>query len=134
MPKHECPRCGLESRSSRGSWADRHSATTALCALLAGYMVVNVIVMYPWFCIPVLVVVAAFWVDRRNRKRTALMARADYENQAQLLRESPQSPAGPPAAKRQKVRRPPRGADHWATTQPIRAQDDGGPRPPRNPS
>src|SRR3954454_2025714 len=117
-PKHECPRCGLKTRSSRGSWVDRHAATTALCGLVAGYIIVNVVVAHPWFCMPVLVVVAAVWVDRRNRKRAASAARADFEYQAQLLPET-QSPGGPPAATPQPVRRRPRAADHWSPTKPI---------------
>jgi hypothetical protein len=120
MSKHECPRCGLESRSSRGGWADRHAATTALCALVAGYIIVNVIVAYPWFGIPLLVVAAAVWVDRRNRKRAAVAARADYEHRAQLLREQQRAPADLPAVMPQPLRRRTRGADHSSPTQPIR--------------
>jgi hypothetical protein len=119
MAKHECPRCGLESRSSRGSWADRHAATTAVCGLVAGYIIVNVIVAYPWFGVPLLVVAAAVWVDRRNRKRAAVAARADYEHRAQLPRELQRAPADLPAVIRQPLRRRPRGADHSSITEPI---------------
>jgi hypothetical protein len=86
--------------------------------LVAGYIVVNVIVAHPWFGVPLIVVAAAIWIDRRNRKRAALAARADFDYRAQLLREL-QAPAGQPAATRQPVRPRPRGADHWSPTKPI---------------
>ena len=66
MANHACTKCGFETTCSHGRWWDRHPATTALCALLAGYLVVSVIVAHPWFGVPVLVVVAALWVDRRQ--------------------------------------------------------------------
>lgn len=76
MTKHMRARCGLESRCSHGNWADRHPAAAVVFALLAGYSLVSVILAYPWFLVPVLVVAAAVWVDRRNRKQAALVAPA----------------------------------------------------------
>lgn len=43
------------------------------------------ILAYPWFFVPVLVVVCAFIVDRRMRRRAAIAARADHEYRQQML-------------------------------------------------
>ncbi|OBH58771.1 hypothetical protein A5685_05165 [Mycobacterium colombiense] len=54
--------------------------------LPALYTVTGVILAYPWFFVPVLVVVCAFIVDRRMRQRAAIAARADYEYRHLILR------------------------------------------------
>lgn len=116
MTSHACPRCGLESRRSHGRWWDRHPVAAALFALPAGYTLIAVMLVYPWFTIPVTIIAAAVWVDRRNRQRLAIAARADWEHRAllaaSLKRPSPRELPNGPRARR-------RGADHWSTTQPI---------------
>jgi hypothetical protein len=77
-----------------------------LFALPAGYTLIGVILAYRWFFVPLLVVVCAFAVDRRQRRRTAIAARADYEHRALIARQLP----------------PRQAADHWSTTEPIRAK------------
>lgn len=118
MARHWCPRCGYESRRALGGWADRHPVAAVLFALPAGYSLVGVMLVYPWFTIPVTIIVSAFLVDRRQRRRAAIAARADYEHRelAALAIFNPE----PPAVEPQK--RPPRrcGADHWSPTKPIR--------------
>jgi hypothetical protein len=86
MFRHACPRCGLDARSSHGSWVDRHPAAAVCFALPAGYTLVGVILAYPWFFVPILLVVAAFWVDRRQRRRAAIAARTDHEHREQMAR------------------------------------------------
>lgn len=114
MAQHACMRCGLESRCSHGSWADRHPVAAILFALPAGYTIIGVILAYPWFFVPLLVVAAAWWVDRRNRRRHAIAARADHEHRALMAAEVKYPPASPP-----RPRRCP--ADYWSNTQPMRA-------------
>jgi hypothetical protein len=118
MASHTCTMCGFEVSCSHGRWLDRHPAAAALFALLAGFTLVSVTLAYPWFVVPLLVLLAAWWVDRRNRQRAAIAARADREHRDLMARPnvSPQlAPVKPPS------RRPrPRGADHWADTEPIR--------------
>ncbi|OQZ87675.1 hypothetical protein BST11_26865, partial [Mycobacterium alsense] len=57
-----------------------------LFALPAGYTLVGVVLAYPWIFLPLLVVVAAFWVDRRQRRRAAIAARADHEHRKLMAR------------------------------------------------
>lgn len=104
MSKHCCPRCGFESR--RRNWPERHPAATAVIALPTIYTLVGVILAYPWFCIPLLVVAAAVWVDRRNRQRAAIAARADHDHR-RIIAAAVFTPQRP------------RGADHWSPTQPL---------------
>ena len=96
-----------------GRWADRHPAATVLFALPAGYTIIGVILAYPWFFVPLLVVGAAFWVDLRQRRRAAIAARADHEHRQMMAR------AIFRPVDRSRLSRP-RGADHWSTTEPIR--------------
>lgn len=110
MSRHSCPRCGLES--SRDTWAERHPVATVLIALPTLYTLVGVILAYPWFFVPLFIVAAAVWVDRQQRRRAALAARADYEHRVLVARAVLRRPSPLPP-----VRRP---ADHWSTTQPIR--------------
>lgn len=117
MTNHTCLRCGLESRCSHGNWADRHPAAVVLFALPAGFTLVSVTLAYPWFFVPLLVVAAAWWVDRRNRQRAAIAARADNEHREVIAR----AIFGPQPFPVTPMRRPsrPRGADHWSITKPI---------------
>lgn len=118
MSRHSCPRCGYESRRPRwGAWADRHPVAAALLALPTLYTLAGVILAYPWFSVPLLVVAAEFLVEHRQRRRAAIAARADYEHRKLLLAAvfPPQRfPITPSRGPR------PRGADHWSPTQPIR--------------
>lgn len=122
MSRHACPRCGLESTYSRDTWADRHPVAAALLALPAGFTLVSVTLAYPWFVVPLLVVLAAWWVDRRNRHRAAIVARAGYEHR-ELIARAVLTPQPLPVEPPRRLPRP-RGADHWSTTQPL-------PRPKR---
>ncbi|MBZ4622079.1 hypothetical protein [Mycobacterium avium] len=121
MVSHTCGRCGYETSCFHGRWWDRHPAA-AVCAgvfigLPALYTVAGVILAYPWFFVPVLVVVCAFVVDRRMRRRAAIAARADWEHRALMARTFLPEP----------VKRQVKGltdcqrlADHWSRTEPMR--------------
>lgn len=120
MPYHACQRCGYEPRlSTRAAWADRHPAAAVCAGVFVGlpalYTVAGIIVAYPWFFVPVLVVVCAFIVDRRIRHRAAIAARADWEYRQQML--------GAVIADRHlpAIQPPPRRreADHSSVTEPI---------------
>lgn len=119
MATHACSRCGLEARCSCGTWADRHPVAAVLFALPAGYTVIGVLLAYPWFFVPLLVVGAAWWVDRRNRRRHAIAARADYEHRA-LMVEALVGPHPPSPLRSPRRAWRPGDADHWSRTQPIR--------------
>lgn len=115
MTGHACSRCGFESAHDR--WPDRHPVAAVLFALPAGYTLIGVLLAYPWFFVPLLVVVCAVVVDRRQRQRAAIAARADHEHRelvarAVIRRQSPVPAVLPP------MRRRP-AADHWSLTQPI---------------
>lgn len=117
MASRACERCGYEPRrSKRDAWADRHPAAAVCAGVFVGlpalYTIAGVILAYPWFFIPVLVVVCAVVVDRRMRQRAAIAARADWEHRALMAR----TVFGPPTPL--PVRRG-RAADHWSPTQPI---------------
>lgn len=99
--------------------------------LPALYTVAGVILAYPWFFVPVLVVVCAFIVDRRMRRRAAIAARADYEYRQQMLATIRADPGLPPihpmpaperpghVMNRWPTTRARRPADHWSKTEPI---------------
>lgn len=67
----------MQSATTTGAagaaWTDRHPVAAALLALSAGYTLIGVILAYPWFFVPLLVVAAAWWltsgsnVARRSR-------------------------------------------------------------------
>ncbi|WP_407686016.1 hypothetical protein [Mycobacterium sp. HUMS_1102779] len=84
MATHSCPKCGFEE--PRDVWHERHPVAAVLLALPVLYTIVGVILAYPWFCIPLLIVTAAVWVDRRNRRRAAIAARADWEHRERMAR------------------------------------------------
>jgi hypothetical protein len=116
MSTHSCPRCGFESERRRGArWVDRHPVAAVLFALPAGYTLVGVMLVYPWFTIPVTIAVAAWWVDRRNRRRAAIAARADHEHRELIPRAVFRRPSQLPPEPRR------RGADHWSSTEPMKA-------------
>ncbi|GAB1811107.1 hypothetical protein [Mycobacterium sp. MUNTM1] len=138
MASHACERCGYEPRRpKRDAWADRHPAAAVCTGVFVGlpalYTVAGVILAYPWFFMPMLVVVCMVVVDRRMRRRAAIAARADYEYRQQMLGAvtaerglSPGRPMPAPADRPGHVmnrwpttpaRRP---ADHWSKTEPIR--------------
>jgi hypothetical protein len=57
-----------------------------LFALPAGYTLVGVMLVYPWFTIPATIIVCAFVLDRRIRRRAAIAARADWEYRQEMVR------------------------------------------------
>lgn len=139
MSGHECPRCGYESRRPKGAtWTDRHPAATVCAGVFVGlpalYTVAGVIVAYPWFTVPVLVVVCAVVVDLRMRRRAAIAARADWEHREAMNRAVfggriilPPPAPGPQrdelpghVMNRWPTTRARRPADHWSKTEPIR--------------
>jgi hypothetical protein len=89
-----------------------------LLALPTGFTLVSVTLAHPWFVVPLLVLLAAWWVDRRNRRRAAIAARADHECREVMARAT-FAPQPSPVEPRRRLSRP-RGADHWSPTQPIR--------------
>lgn len=113
---HPCLRCGLESRCLHGSWADRHPAAAVAAGVPSVLFTLAAVGAYPLVLIPLIVVAAVVWLDRRQRRRAALAARADWEHRAVLAAAMPALAA--PAPRR---RGRPRGADHWSPTQPIRS-------------
>jgi hypothetical protein len=117
--RHYCPRCGLESNCSRGSWPDRHPVAAVVAGCWTLTFMGMMLSVHP-IAAAVLIGVAAvgggvYMAVRERRRREALAARADYENR-QILAASVKWPALPaPAPTR---RRP---ADHWSPTEPIKA-------------
>lgn len=97
-----CPRCGFESSCSHGRWVDRHPAAAVSAAVVfglpAGYTLVGVMLVYPWFTIPVTIIVCAFLLNRLARRRAAIAARADWEHREMMVRAMRQLPdrAAPP--------------------------------------
>lgn len=96
MSKHACPRCGFES--SRDRWHDRHPFAAVLLALPTLYTIVGVILAYPWFFIPLLIIAAALWLERQRRRRAAIAARADYDYRKQMVRAMKLLPTPPLSA------------------------------------
>ncbi|WP_139043251.1 hypothetical protein [Mycobacterium lentiflavum] len=90
--------------------------------LPALYTVAGVILAYPWFFMPVLVVVCAVVVDRRNRPRAAIAARADSEHRALIAASLrwPVLPAHPRSAGASPSCAATTGTDHCSPTNPIR--------------
>jgi hypothetical protein len=84
------------------------------------FTVVSIVLAYPWFCIPMLIVAAAFWVDRRQRRRAAVAARADHEYRELMVAAAR---GVPPLSLSGHRRGRPRGADHWSPTRPLRTGD-----------
>lgn len=95
-----CPRCGFESNSWHGRWRDRHPAA-AVCAgvfvgLPAGFILVCIMLAYPWFTIPVTIIVCAVLLNLATRRRAAIAARAEWEHREMMVR-AMQPPGRPPA-------------------------------------
>jgi len=86
------------------------------------YTLTGVILAYPWFCVPLLIVAAAVWVDRRNRRRAAIAARADHDHRQLIARAVLAAKPRHDRPARRNVSRRPAGADHWSPTQPIRSK------------
>ncbi|RFZ05424.1 hypothetical protein VIMS_04926 [Mycobacterium marinum] len=117
MSQHPCPRCGLESNCSHGSWADRHPAAAVIFGIPSVLFVLGAIGAYPLVFIPLLVFGGAVYVaDRERCRRQALAARADWEHRALVAApiRRPERPR-PPALRR-------RPTDHWSVTQPIQTR------------
>lgn len=119
MSGHACERCGYESggpkgrldRSAPGRRRVRWRVRRLAGALHRRRRDPGVPVVF----VPVLVVVCAFVVDRRMRRRAAIAARADYEYRQQML--------GTVMADHRvlAMQPPPRrqAADHPSVTEPI---------------
>lgn len=75
MSSSACPRCGLESRCSHGTWGDRHPVVVAVIGVAA----VLVVATSPWLLLFVALGAVAHVVDREYRRRRALAARCDWE-------------------------------------------------------
>lgn len=114
MTTHACPRCGLEARCSHGRWWDRHPVAAVLFALPAGYTLVAIMLVYPWFTIPVTITVAALLLNRSARKRATITARADYEHRELIVDAVFRS-----QLLAIELPRRPTAADHWSPTVPI---------------
>lgn len=114
MSKHACPRCGYESRCSRGGWVDRHPAAAVTAGLFALVWMSMMLSVHPVAALTIIALVASatgvYFSTRGRRRREALAARADYEH-AQVMA----APFHP--APRKTLRR--RAADHWSIKQPI---------------
>lgn len=87
-----CRRCGYESTCSHGRWWDRHPYAAVLFALPAGYTLIGVMLVYPWFTIPATIIVSAALLNRAARKRAAIAARADWEHREMMVRAMQQFP------------------------------------------
>jgi hypothetical protein len=147
VTRHACPRCGLESRCSRGGWVDRHPAAAVTAGLFALVWMSMMLSIHPVACVTLIVTGAVggavYFAVRERRRREALATRADYEH-AQLaaslshidaadnspirrsdtkystrgMRESFAVPRFLAVQVKSPRRRRP-GADHWSTTEPI---------------
>ncbi len=84
---HACPRCGLESPCSAGSWPDRHPVAAVTLSVFA----LAAVCAYPWLLGCLVVGALAYVAHREHRRRAALAARADYEHRA-LMAQSPWAP------------------------------------------
>lgn len=83
---HTCPRCGLESRSVGRSWPDRHPTAATTATLFTLVWMSLMLATYP-VAAGVLIAVAAvgglvYGLSRRQARRDALAARADWERTA----------------------------------------------------
>lgn len=119
MKQHACLRCGLESRCSHGSWADRHPAAAVAFAVPVAITALGAIAAYPLIFVPLLAAgVVAYIVDREHRRRAALAGRADYEHHAVMA--APIPPVRP-LPQRQTHSLPLR-LIHLLRTEPLRMQ------------
>jgi hypothetical protein len=91
--RHECPRCGFETSHDR--WWDRHPALAVLFALPAGYTLIGVMLVYPWFTIPATIIVCAVLLNVTLRRRAAVAARADWDYREEMLRATRGGPQPP---------------------------------------
>ena len=94
MTGHYCQRCGSEHRCVHGGWTDRHPAATVALAVL----VVASISAYPWLVGVGVLGAVAYMIDREQRRRRALAARADYEHAALIAAQARPLPPLRPAA------------------------------------
>lgn len=90
--KHWCPRCGLEA--SRRRWWDEHPFLATVFALLAGYTLIGVMLVFPWFTIPVTMIVCAGLLERSRRRRAAIVARAEWAYREEMV--TAMNHGGPP--------------------------------------
>jgi hypothetical protein len=97
MTNHACPRCGLETTCSHGSWADRHPAGAVTAGLFTLTLMSMMLSTHPIAALTVItlsgVALAARAAYRHRRRREALATRADWEHAA--LMAVPVPPARP---------------------------------------
>ncbi|ORV92718.1 hypothetical protein AWC11_07630 [Mycobacterium interjectum] len=144
-----CARCGFENSCTHGRWVDRHPVAAVYAGVFvglpAGYTLVGVMLVYPWFTIPAMIIVCALLLNRAARRRAAIAARADWEHRELIRRAvfgrparrlvagaSPHAPrAAAAGAGRSQPRAPTARARHvlteWPTTpmltRPIRTKE-----------
>lgn len=82
--QHTCPRCGLESRCTSGSWPDRHPAAAVTAGLFTLTLLCMMLSVHPIAALTVIALAgvggAVYTLSREHRRRAALAARADWEN------------------------------------------------------
>lgn len=103
--------CRLESRCARGSWPDRHPAAAVTLAIV----VLAMAVAHPWLLAVVGAGGAVYAAVRRQQRRGALAARADWEHRKLMA----QVRKWPPPLQLPRPRHRP--ADHWSPTELMRA-------------
>jgi hypothetical protein len=90
MTNHACLRCGLESRCSHGSWADRHPAATVTAGLFTLTLMAMMLSQHPVAALTMIALAiaagAVHQILRERRRREALAARADFEHAAWIAR------------------------------------------------
>ncbi|OIN79368.1 hypothetical protein BMG05_18465 [Mycobacterium malmoense] len=70
--------------------------------LPAGYTLVGIMLIWPWFTIPATIIVCAVLLNRAARKRAAIAARAEWEHREMMVRAIQQP--GRPAPDAQEMR------------------------------
>lgn len=119
MGSHACPRCGLEARCAHRTWPDRHPAAAVTLAVI----VLAMTVAHPWLLGCLAVGGVVYMAVRRQQRRDALAARADYEHR-QLMsaaaRWAPMELAAAPPKRPAAAAPRRRPADRWSPTEPIR--------------
>jgi hypothetical protein len=117
MSEHACPRCGLESGCSRGSWSDRHPVAAVIGGLLTLVWMSMMFSVYTVAALTMTALAAGAWAvraaGRERARRDALAARAEWEHRA-LMAARPDVPLCRPTPPRRRL------ADHRSVTEPLR--------------
>jgi hypothetical protein len=97
MAAHACHRCGHDARCSHGTWADRPPWPAALAAVPLGTVALMSLWVYPFVCVPVLLLAAvAYLVHQRQRHTHALALRAGLRARRPMAAPLPLPPAPRP--------------------------------------